>query len=175
MKNHILLSLVVGCLFFQNISSAGEQTSDVQSIRFEDLKVACLNPSRFHNQIAPSNIQISCSEIRAKWIPDEQGKLSLPSKRVVLTSVISNKYSVSPISAEVAVEPTEAVCSQYKQVIETVESLHNATCEKITAFEGTAQEYCAQNLDVLRVDNPAAIKVQETGKKTSLCSLKMQE
>lgn len=174
--NSKLLVVLAACGLMQSYAMASEQSpSGTQTISFDDLKVACANPARFHNQVAPSNIQVSCSEMRTKWVADPQNSVALPTRRVMVTSVASNKYTVNPSSAELASDPQQAGCDQYKQVIETVESVQATSCEQVMAFQGNAEDFCATNIDSLRLANPESVKVQETGKKAGFCNVKMQD
>jgi hypothetical protein len=113
--------------------------------------------------------------MQTKWVPDMEGNVLLPTKRLVVTSVVSNKYTVSPNTAQMASNPQETACANYKQIVETVETLHSATCEQLIAFQGTGEEYCAANLDALRIANPESIKSQDTGQKAGLCNMKMSK
>jgi hypothetical protein len=153
-------------------AGGADQDSDskVQRIRFEDLKEACLNPARFHNQISPTNIQITCGELRHKWIAEQDGSIPLDTRRIVMTTVVSNKYTASPVASELNSEPQGVPCTQFKQILESVETVLSTTCEQILEFKGTADEYCSMSVDTLRMANPDAVKVQETGKKVNFCS-----
>lgn len=163
------------CLCSAFAGNSQNSDSEVQVIRFEDLKVACENPAMFHNQVAPSNIQISCSEAKLKWMPEVSGSQMLNTNRMIVTSVISNKYTVSPMTSEVPSEPQTAPCTQYKQISETVESVVNTTCEQILAYQGTGDEYCLAKMDALRIASPEAIKVQDTGRLVSFCEMKRHQ
>lgn len=176
MKTKLIFMSLLCCIATANADSKDqEQQTGVQNIRFEELKEACANPARYHNQVAPTNIQISCKEMRTKWVADPQDSVALPTKRLIVTSVISNKYSVSPTTAQVASEPQMGECNQFKQVLETVEAVHTGTCEALMAFQGTADEYCAANVDSLRTANPQSVQAQETGKKISFCNSKTKD
>lgn len=168
-------AILVAAFGMANLTAmASEQApSGNQIITFQELRAACADPVRYHNQVAPSNIQVSCTEMKTKWVADPQSSVTLPTKRVVVTSVASNKYTVSPTTAELASDPQTATCDQYKQVIETVDAVQSTSCERILSFEGAPEEFCAASIDALRVGNPDAIKVQETGKKAGFCNPKM--
>lgn len=171
------LMIVMAALSLGQIqASASEQAPpDANVLRFDELREACANPARFHNQVAPSNIQVSCTELKTKWVADPQSSVALPTKRVVVTSISSNKYKVNPITAELASDPQPAGCDQYKQVIETLESVQSTTCEQIMAHQGTADEFCAGQLESLKMANPQSVKQEETGKKAGFCNVKMQD
>jgi len=173
MKTQFIFLSLLCCFTTANADSPEQNKSGTQNIQFEELKEACANPARYHNQVAPSNIQISCNEVKTKWVADPMAAASLPTKRIIVTSVISNKYSVSPTTVQLTSDPQAIECNQFKQVVESVESVHTASCETLQAFQGTAEEYCASNVDALRASNPEAIKVQETGKKISFCDAKV--
>lgn len=175
MKTKFVFLSLLCCFATANAGSTDQNNAGTQNIRFEDLKEACANPARYHNQVAPTNIQISCTELKTKWVADPQEAVSLPTKRLIMTSVISNKYTVSPTTAQLACEPQMEACNQFKQVVESVEAVHTGTCESLMAFQGTAEEYCAANIDSLRVANPDSIKIQETGKKISFCDSKTKD
>jgi hypothetical protein len=168
MKIFLLATISLFCV--SSAFAKGEQEQEqVQRVGFEELKEACLNPARFHNQAAPTNIQITCGEMQNKWVADEDGKMPLSTRRVIMTAIVSNKYTVSPITTELESAEQAAPCTRFKQLLETVETVVSTTCEQLLSFKGTSNEYCTQAIDGLRVASPASVKVQETGKKVSFC------
>lgn len=174
MKKQVLTLFVI-CSLSNVFAFAAEQGAGMQNIRFEELKEVCSNPSKFHNQTAPASIQVSCGEMKTKWVPNPQTNVSLPTRRQVVTSVISNKYSVSPYAVEVASDPQLVTCGQYKEITESIETIQNLSCDQILSFKGTGEEYCSVALKSMRVENPLAIKGQDTGKTVDFCNFRMQE
>lgn len=152
---------------FTAISFAG--TEPVKPFGFDDVKVACQNPARFQNQVAPTNIQISCRDLQLKWVVSEESAFTLPTAHAVETSVMSDKYSMAPVVATLESEDQILACAQYKQVSEVVELVRPSSCEELIAFTGTAAEYCRAAVETLRASNPAAIVATDTGRTVSLC------
>ncbi len=141
----------------------------VAAVNFDDMKATCQNPAKFHNQIAPTNIQLSCKDLIYKWVPDQVGSYTLPTSRLVTASLISDKFSVSPLTAAVASEVQVAQCAQYKQVAESVETVRSMSCADVISYTGTSIDFCKVALDSLRIANRNVVSSQETGKTVSLC------
>ena len=151
----------------------GQKPGDTSTVdlSFEDLRAACLNPSRFHNQVAPKNIQISCRDIQSKWVPDTDGALSMISERQVTSAVQSDKYTSAAVTSGVPMSPQVVSCPKFKEVAETVESIRAVSCDELVAFTGTSIDFCAGAINTLRAANPQAIASVETGRVIDPCTL----
>lgn len=141
----------------------------VQGLGFDDIKAACLNPAKFQNQVAPTNIQVSCRDVQLKWVATDAGSFNLPTAHAIVTSVISDKYSVAPMAAGIDSAAQTMACLQYKQVSETIELVRASSCDELIAFTGTGTDYCLSAALSMRAQNPAAIVTADTGKKSSMC------
>jgi hypothetical protein len=163
-----LSSVVIAtCFSVSSIAFAGQQS--VAS--FDDMKAACLNPAKFHNQIAPTNIQVSCRDVKMRWLPDAGTSQNLDTFRNITVQVNSDKYTSNAEMSAIPTDPQMVGCPAYKQVLETVETVRSVTCEELLAFNGTAAEFCASAVDSLIAQNPAAINVQDTGKVFNMCAV----
>jgi hypothetical protein len=138
-------------------------------LSFEDFKEACTNPSKFHNQIAPTNIQISCGDSELKWVPDTDGTENMDTGRQITVDLTSDKYMTSTMTGTVDSAPDVVTCPRFKQVAETVSAIQAATCDQLVAFKGNAIDYCTGVIDNLRRSNPASVISKETGQKLDLC------
>ncbi len=167
MKN-LMLALA---LCSTSYAFAGTTQADPQlmGLNFSDMKAACQTPARFHNQIAPTNIQLSCKNLVTRWVQDDSGSYTMPSTRQVTASLISDKYNVAPVTAPVQSAPQTSACPQFKQVQDTVETVRAISCTDVIAYEGSAIDFCATTVDALVGANQNAVKSQDTGKKISLC------
>lgn len=142
---------------------------DTPKMTFEDLKVSCQNPAKFHNQVAPMNIQISCKDIQNKWLPDSEGSLAMGTGRQITTSIVSDKYTVDEETSQLPTTDQVVTCAKYKQVSESLDTVRAVTCDELLAFHGTAAEFCASAINALRAANQQAVTAAETGQKVSLC------
>ena len=157
-------------LLFALNGTAGSIGGSTQPVNFDDIKIACQNPSRFHNQVAPSSIQVTCHDVQYRWVPDSDGALNLASSRSTTTSVTSDKYEVAPVSGMVPSATQTIVCPQFKLISEDVSTVRAVSCDEMTAFNGTAVEFCSETVNGMRAANADAIITSDTGKKLSLCS-----
>ena len=160
--------IVLALVSFAVPAFAGPGAS-TQSLTFEEIKAACETPSKFHNQVAPSNIQISCRDLQLKWLPDTERTVSLDTARTVSASLTSDKYTTATSTADVATAPQVVTCAKYKQVAEAVETVRTISCADISAFNGSAVDFCASAASTIRASNPEAVNSQPTGKTVSLC------
>ena len=166
---HISLALMSCCLAASAFAGLDQGSKPVQTLKFEQLKEACLHPERFQNQVAPANIEVSCRDIQYKWIPDSSGQFPLETSRLVTTSVNSDKYRTESVAGSVDTPMQSQACPRFKQIAEVLETVRAASCEELVAFDGNATEYCAASLDSMRQANPGSINVQETGEHIDLC------
>jgi hypothetical protein len=165
MKFTVIMSAAVASLVFGMSSAHAAPTS----INFDDLKVACQNPARFHNQNAPKNIEISCQDSLSKYVPAAPGSVTLPVSRTVTTAMASDKYSMSATAADVKMPETIAACPKFTKIIENLSLTRQVSCEELLKFEGTATEFCLNQITELRAANPDAISVTATESVISLC------
>jgi hypothetical protein len=160
---------IVFTTLFLAVTAASADT-ETRAMSFDDIRTACLNPAKFHNQVAPSNIKVSCRDIQAKWIPDTEGAVKMNTGRQVLVSVQSDKYTSGVEQGTLPTTAQVASCPKYKQVLETVETIRAVSCEDLVAFNGPAIEFCAGTVNSLKAANPAAATIQETGEFMDLCA-----
>src|ERR1017187_9655963 len=104
------------CLSVTVFADQGQKSDRGARLTFEEVKASCQSPSKFHNQAAPQNIQISCQDTQYKWVPDSEGTLTLDTGRVVTSSLGSDKYFAEPVSNVVPTSPQVVTCARYKQV-----------------------------------------------------------
>ncbi len=142
-----------------------------QVITFAEFQEACMTPTKFHNQTAPNNVQLSCRDVQYKWVDDPEGTISLKGSRQITSALISDKYSVVPLTEVVEVAPQKTSCHRFKEVMEVMEPVRTLTCADLTAFKGSATEFCGTSIAAMKVANPSAVKSEATGKTAHLCGL----
>ena len=60
-------------------------------------------------------------------------------------------------------------CVNFKEVKENLETSRAIACSELTAFKGTAADFCAATLDALRGANGKAGIMQDTGRVINMC------
>lgn len=140
-----------------------------QRLSFDDIRLACQNPAKFHNQVAPANIQISCQDVQYKWVADKDGALSMPTQRLMTSSVTSDKYTVDTSTSPLQSAQQVASCPRFKQITETVETVRAASCDELIAFTGNIADFCASSVNSLKAANPKSVTVADTGKYIDFC------
>jgi hypothetical protein len=181
-RNNIMkrvLLTVTLCLAF-GVASAGERnqrgqrdkdSSDLKSLSFAEIKAACTDPDRFHNQVAPSDIEITCQDTQYKWVQTKEGSYGMDASRRVEASVVSDKYQVKPDYETVPMTSMVGSCPRFKQVAETISYTMTITCRDLTSFPGNSIEYCIGITNQARSNNPKAISTVETGEVFDLCQM----
>ena len=152
------------------LASAMVLASDpVRTIGFDEVKAACLDPAQYQNQVAPTNIQVSCRDVQLKWVQTSDGSVSLPTAHAVTTSVASDKYNVSPVSGTIDSASQVVACSQYKQIVESLELVRATSCDELVAYTGSAVDFCSAAAATMRANNASAIVTADTGHAMSMC------
>jgi hypothetical protein len=147
----------------------------VQTIHFDELKIACETPAKYHNQAAPTNIQIGCQDLQLKWVPDTDKELSIKTSRQVTVLAYSDKYNVEAVTSVLESPSQNMTCPRFKQIAEKVESMRAVTCADILAFKGSASDFCAETINAVKSSNPSAAIVSDTGKVVDLCGGSVQQ
>jgi hypothetical protein len=142
---------------------------------FEEIRDACLDPAKFQNQIAPTNLQVTCEDRSTKWKAVSSTTVELSRTREIVSSLTSDKYTVAPTTEYIDVASQKATCPRFKEVMETINFTKATSCEELIAFKGTETQFCADILDRVRESNPKAIEVVDTGNEVNLCEAKPQE
>jgi hypothetical protein len=156
-------------ILFAFVGSSAMAASDQQQqqtqkpMTFAQLQESCLTPAKFQNQVAPTNISISCREQQTNWVPTESGAVGMKNARQVSVSVVSDKYTVGYEIKDLVATSQSAACPKFKQTIETVEVVRSLGCEELSVFQGSGVDFCDQAATNLRKDNPTASTVEDTG------------
>lgn len=141
-----------------------------QKLSYEQVKEACRNPEKFHNQIKPGNMEITCSDMQTRWVAIGNDSFVLPRVRKVTMSMTSDKYEIPASGRDMATEPQGGECPRFKETIERVQATRPTTCEEILDFDGTEIQYCAGLLDDIRRSNPGSITIIDSGRTIHFCA-----
>lgn len=162
MKNIIIaIAMISSAAAF---AGGGKQLAD-----FNEIRQACKDPAKYQNQVAPSNIQISCTDVQTAWVPAGNGSIQLDTTRFVTSALSSDKYTVNPTTQEVKSGSQVAACPRFKEVTETVSVPKGMSCEEVLAYPGDATSYCLALVDDLRRSNPNAVQTRDTGRSIDAC------
>ncbi len=141
-----------------------------QRLNYEQVKEACRNPEKFHNQIKPGNMEITCSDLQTRWVPVDSDSYELPRMRKVTMSMTSDKYDIPASGRDMAAEPQGGECPRFKETIERVQATRATSCEEILDFDGSEIQFCAGLLDDIRRSNPGSISIVDSGRNVHFCS-----
>lgn len=141
-----------------------------QRLSYEQVKEACRNPEKFHNQIKPGNMEITCSDMQTRWVAIGNDSFVLPRVRKVTMSMTSDKYEIPASARDMAAEPQGGECPRFKETIERVQATRATSCDEILDFEGTEIQYCAGILDDIRRSNPGSITIIDSGRTIHFCA-----
>jgi hypothetical protein len=163
MKSVLALALAL-------VSATAVAGGSTQGLTFDEIRDACQNPSKFQNQLAPSNLQITCEEHVSRWLPYLSKEMQLPRSRYIVSSLTSDKYSVSPSQHAMDVDLQSAQCPSFKEVLEITSFTKATSCDELLGFKGDEQDFCADVCDKARQANPKMVQINDTGRVVEFCS-----
>ncbi len=138
---------------------------------FDDLRTACKEPAKYQNQVAPSNIQISCTDQQSAWVATAAGSVAMDTTHYVTSAIASDKYTVNPTTQEVKSASQVSACGRLKEVNETVSVPKSLSCDEVLAFQGDATAYCLALVADVKANNPSAVQFADTGRTLDTCGV----
>ncbi len=165
----ILVMLAISGMGVSAFAGSNQDQASGRTISFEDLKVACLHPEQFHNQKAPTSIQLSCRDVQVRWVPDQSSSVTAGTSRHITTSVQSDKYAVGSLTEALPTDGQGLACPRFKEIAETMETIRAVSCDDLVSFKGGATEYCLSVLDSVKKSNASA-QLVDTGNVMDFCA-----
>jgi hypothetical protein len=153
------LSVVASCLI----------APSAFALTFGQHQEACKNPKNFHNQIAPSKIEITCTDRQKNWRPSGSNKHSLNTSREITIETKSEKYDSTSESGTVPTNSFDLACPEFEEVQENVNVTFVETCDTLLQHQDGPVKYCIDKIDDLKRVNPEGFQAQKTGRTFSLC------
>ena len=147
-------------------SSAIAATGQQSLGSFDEFKLACQHPAKFHNQVAPSNIQVACRDDQRKWVRTESTAHNLETSRNVTIQVNSDKYNSEDETYPIPMDLQSVGCPAYKEVRQVIETVRSATCEELLSFQGSASDFCLAAIATLPLEDA---NVEDTGRTFNMC------
>ena len=138
-------------------------------INWEDFKARCADPDSFDNQRAPKEIRLQCTSVEREFVPDAPGVLELDSGRQIVTTLLSDKFSVSASQNPLVTQPKTVSCLRYKEVEKSMTLERAMSCVEVLSMKGEPHEYCGSLLNHAKGSNPKLIDVRETGNSVDPC------
>ncbi len=169
MKKFLSVSTLVFALSAQ---AAPLPMKNAQSVSWNEFRDACFNPAKYNNQIAQTDITITCTDVVKTWRLDSPGMVQLPTAREIQATVSSNKYNVENCVADVGVNPVGVGCQRFKEVLETYRLEAKVTCDDLKEWnqEVTQFSYCLALVNKEKAMNVDSVFVQDTGVKQDFCT-----
>ncbi len=173
------LQAVCGCFVFVFFSmglslqaqASPDSVAPVKSfeVSWEDFKARCADPDSFDNQRAPKEIRLQCTSVEREYVPDAPGYFEMQSGKQVLTSLLSDKFSVSSSQHPFVAEMKPLSCLRYKEVEKSMTIERPLTCAEVLGMKSDPAEFCASVLDHTKGSHPKLIDVRETGNLVDPC------
>lgn len=137
-----------------------------------DLKSGCLNPSRWHNQIPPSEIKITCMDERIEWVRTTDGSGTFYNSRKMCTSAMINKPNIkAPKICEPCGWPDSPFkCEGFKETCSTVAMTYSVTCDQIISMKDILM-FCLNAIDKEVAIDQEILDVKDTGRTKKICGV----
>jgi hypothetical protein len=142
-----------------------------ETLTWEQLKDSCVNYRNYGYQRPPANVKITCRHVEYNWEQVKSGVLSSITSRHVISSVMTDKNSVTKKDVCVEDHPQYRFeCPKFKEVMRTVQFELDSSCSEILGFEGNLYDYCKGYIDEELEDNPDVVSSVDTGRLINSCS-----
>jgi len=159
------LSLGLLCVSFQALPYGEDLT-------FDKLKDSCINFSKYGYQRPPANIIVNCSNAEYDWEQVADGTSSVPTERFLSAGLISDKNKVSVKEYQVATNPYDFNCPNFKEVLKTLKLELKSSCTELVSFTGDLKDFCFKAIEDAIKSNPDIVSTVDTGKTLSSCNNK---
>jgi hypothetical protein len=167
----IVMALVLAMSVSAFAAENGASQKAKRNLKWEAFVEACSNPAAFNNQIAQTQIVISCVDKVTTWQSAGGRPISLPESRFISAAVASNKYDVETSTVSGPVAGVPASCALYEKVTQTVSLERAVSCEDIQKVGSKhVTDYCLGETTAAKAENAKLISLEKTGETKDLCS-----
>lgn len=144
-------------------------TLNAKELSYEEFVDSCKDPTRYGQQVPPSQIKLVCKNVFTGWQPIESGTIELDESRLVAGELFSNKHTVGVESWEISTPELNVLCPRFRETTETAEIEVSLTCEQIIDDERGVKELCQDFLDEAIAANPDIVVSEPTGRIYNAC------
>lgn len=149
---------------------ASISTLSASELTYEEFVDSCKDPTRYGQQVPPTQIKLVCKNVFTGWQPVESGAVGLEEGRVITAELFSNKYTVSSESCDISTPELNVLCPKLREVTETAEIEVSLTCDQIVNDDRDQKELCQDYLDEAINENPDIVVVEPTGRIFNACA-----
>lgn len=137
-----------------------------------DLKSGCTDPGRWHNQIPPTDIKITCKDERIEWVQTTDGSGTFHNSRKMCTTAITTKPNIKApkVCTPCGWPDSPFKCTGFKETCSTVALTYSVTCEQILSMKDILT-FCLNAVDKEVALNETILDVKETGKVKMICGV----
>ncbi|MCM2276646.1 MAG: hypothetical protein NDJ89_01050 [Oligoflexia bacterium] len=175
----IFMAMIVVAAFTSGVVLANERKDGASgkpggpaaasSVSWEEFRDRCLRPTQYEVQKAPENIRIQCVDTSSEFVPAAAGEIPLAAGRMVVTTVVADKFYVAAGAQNVAVAAKGGTCLRFKEVEKTLAIERPMSCAEVVGMKGDPAEYCQASLDAAKSANPKLMQVRDTGRTVDTC------
>ena len=157
-------AFVVGSVAMAN--SAGQQ----RQLSWDQLIQACQNPSAFQTQRQPNAIRLTCEDTQFIWEADHSDNMEIDNRRSLVASLSSDKFYVIRQESSVPMNAFQTACPRLKEVQVTYTKSFALSCQEMTAFRGSMNDFCKGRIDQDLVANKSLVTRVDTGNVYNMCA-----
>lgn len=145
-----------------------------QNVSFEDVKLACQDPGRFHNQNPPSQIRIRCTDIENVWERGPEREVTLETARELSNALISNKFVVDESAKPIGTPEDVFACPTFRQVQRELSFERQSSCSEILQYD-SLHDFCLAASNEVQQENPDVVVERETGVIVNSCETEFEQ
>ena len=141
-----------------------------KQLSWDQLIQACQNPAAFQSQRQPNAIRLTCEDTQLVWEVDQSDKMEIDNRRSLVASLSSDKFYVVRQETQVPMSAFQTSCPRLKEVQVTYTKSFALTCQEMTAFRGSMNDFCKSRVDQDLVVNKSLATRKDTGNIYNMCA-----
>lgn len=169
-----MLKFFAACAFMGAFAVGSVASADVgqqqRQLSWDQLIQACQNPTAFQSQRQPNAIRLTCEDTQFVWEADHSDNMEIDNRRSIVASLSSDKFFVIKQESTVPMNTFQTACPRLKEVQVTYTKSFALTCQELTAFRGSMNDFCKSRVDTDLVQNKALATRVDTGNVYNMCA-----
>ena len=167
-----MLKFFAACAFMGAFMAGSIAMADVQQkqLSWDQLSQACQNPAAFQSQRQPNAIRLTCEDTQFVWEADHADNMEIDNRRSLVASLSSDKFYVVRQENAIQMNAFQTPCPRLKEVKVTYTKSFALTCQELTKFRGSMNDFCKSRVDQDLIANKALATRADTGNIYNMCA-----
>jgi hypothetical protein len=166
-----MLKFFAACAFMGAFMAGSVAMAEQQKqLSWDQMIQACQNPAAFQSQRQPNAIRLTCEDTQLVWEADKSENMEIDNRRSLVASLSSDKFNVARQESTVPMNAFQTPCPRLKEVQVTYTKSFALTCQELTSFRGSMNDFCKSRVDQDLGQNKSLATRVDTGNVYNMCA-----